>query len=286
MPFSSRFKSTCSCSKVALALASKSHRVWSRSKNRCLYFIVRREVVLRNRKNNKMNAVITGASRGIGKALAEVFALHGYNLFLCARTESTLLKTIDELKTKFPAVNIDGKALDISQKEKAILFGEWVNNNADTVDILINNTGTFVQGNVSDEPDGALEQMLSVNLYSAYHTTRALLPKMKAQKTGHVFTICSIASLAAYPGGGAYSISKYALLGFTRNLRTELKEHGVKVTAVIPGAVYTDSWKGSGVAPKRIMEAEDLAKMVFAASQLSPQAVVEDIVLRPQLGDL
>jgi short-subunit dehydrogenase len=109
---------------------------------------------------------------------------------------------------------------------------------------------------------------------------------MKVAKSGHIFTVCSIASLAAYPGGGAYSISKYALLGFTKNLRQELKEHGIKVTAIIPGAVYTDSWKGSGVPEERIMEAEDIARMVFAATQLSPQATVEEILVRPQLGDL
>jgi short-subunit dehydrogenase len=233
-----------------------------------------------------MNAVITGASRGIGKALAEIFALHGYNLFLCSRTESHLLQTINELQTAFPSVSVDGQAMDLGQKQQARLFGEWVLNGADSVDVLVNNTGTFIQGNVSDEPDGALEAMLEVNLYSAYHTTRTILPKMMAQKSGHIFTLCSIASLAAYPGGGAYSISKYALLGFTRNLRAELKEHGIKATAVLPGAVYTDSWKGSGVQESRIMETEDLAKMIFAATQLSPQAVVEDIVLRPQLGDL
>jgi short-subunit dehydrogenase len=233
-----------------------------------------------------MNAVITGASRGIGKAVAEIFALHGYNLLICSKTEHTVLQTIDELKTVYPAVSIVGNALVLSNKTEAKLLGEWVLNNADTVDVLVNNTGTFIQGNVSDEPDGALETMLGVNLFSAYHTTRAVLPKMMAQKSGHIFTICSIASLGAYPGGGAYGISKYALLGFTRNLRSELKENGIKVTAVIPGAVYTDSWKGSGVAESRIMEAEDLAKMMFAATQLSPQAVVEDIVIRPQLGDM
>lgn len=233
-----------------------------------------------------MNAVITGASRGIGKTLAQIFALHGFNLLLCAKTEYTLLQTMEELKAAYPAIRVDGKALDLGSKTEAKLFGEWVLNNADTIDVLINNTGTFVQGNVSDEPDGALESMLNVNLFSAYHTTRSLLPKMRAQKSGHIFTICSIASLAAYPGGGAYGISKYALLGFTRNLRAELKEHSIKVTAVIPGAVYTDSWKESGVPASRIMETDDLAKMIFAATQLSPQAVVEDIVLRPQLGDL
>jgi short-subunit dehydrogenase len=233
-----------------------------------------------------MNAVITGASRGIGKALAQMFALHGYNLFLCSKTESHLLAAIEELKTAYPNVTIDGKALDIGDKTEAKLFGEWVLNNTDSIDVLINNAGTFIQGDVSDEEEGVLEKMLEVNLYSAYYTTRAILPRMKIQRHGHIFTICSIASLAAYPGGGAYSISKYALLGFTKNLRQELKDHGIKVTAVIPGAVYTDSWKGSGVAEERIMEAEDVAKIIFAASQLSPQAVVEEIVLRPQLGDL
>jgi short-subunit dehydrogenase len=233
-----------------------------------------------------MNAVITGASRGIGKAVAEIFALHGYNLFLCSKSEENLLQTVEELKTVYPGIAIDAKAFDLGNKQEAQLFGEWVSTNADTVDVLVNNVGSFVQGNISEEPDGALEQMLHVNLYSAYHTTRALLPKMMAKKSGHIFTICSIASLAAYPNGGAYSISKYALLGFTKNLRHELMPHNIKVTAVIPGAVYTDSWKGSGVSENRIMEAEDIATMIYTTSRLSPQATVEEIVIRPQLGDL
>lgn len=233
-----------------------------------------------------MNAVITGASRGIGKAIAQIFALHGYDLFLCSKNESNLLETIEELKTRFPNVNIDGKAMDVSKKDEAVLFAEWVLSNTSSIDVLVNNAGSFIQGNVSDEAEGTLEQMMNVNVYSAYHITRSLLPKMKANKNGHIFNLCSIASLAAYPGGGSYSISKFALLGFSKNLRNELKEYGIKVTAVIPGAVYTDSWKSSGLPKERFMEADDVAKMVFAVSQLSPQAVVEEIVMRPQLGDI
>ena|SRR5688500_13410526 len=233
-----------------------------------------------------MNAVITGASRGMGKAIAQIFALHGYNLFLCSKNEKNLLQTVEELKINHPNINIDAKAFDLGKKKEAQLFGEWVANNADTIDVLVNNAGTFVQGNISNEPEDALEKMLQVNLYSAYNTTRALLPKMMAEKSGHIFTMCSIASLAAYPNGGAYSISKYALLGFTKNLRWELMPYNIKVTAIIPGAVYTDSWKGSGVAESRIMEVEDIAMMVYTTSRLSPQATVEEIVMRPQLGDL
>lgn len=233
-----------------------------------------------------MNAVITGASRGIGKELARIFALHGYDLYLNSVNENNLLQTIEELKTAFPNVSVNGQAIDLGKKEGARMFSEWVAGTADTIDVLINNAGTFIQGNVSDEPDGALETMLDVNLFSAYHTTRTLLPKMIAQKSGHIFNMCSVASLAAYPGGGAYSISKHALLGFSRNLRRELMPYGIKVTAVIPGAVYTDSWKSSGVSEERLMEVEDISKMIFAATQLSPQAVVEELILRPQLGDL
>lgn len=233
-----------------------------------------------------MNAIITGASRGIGKAVARIFAIHGYDLYLCSRNENNLLQAIAELKKEFPQLAIDGKAFDLGKKQEAILFGQWVLNSVDTVDVLVNNAGSFIPGNVSEEPEGALETMMEVNLYSAYHTTRTLLPRMMASKTGHIFTICSIASLAAYPNGGSYSISKFALLGMTKNLRHELKPHGIKVTAVIPGAVYTDSWKGSGVPEQRIMEAEDIASMIFSSTRLSPQAVTEEIVIRPQLGDL
>jgi short-subunit dehydrogenase len=233
-----------------------------------------------------MNAVITGASRGIGKEVARVFALHGYDLFLSSRNEDALLQAMEELKTEFPNISIDGKAFDLGVKEQAVLFGEWVLGQVDTLDILVNNAGSFVPGSISEEADGALEMMLDVNLRSAYHLTRTVLPRMIRNRSGHIFTLCSIASLAAYPGGGSYSISKFALLGFTRNLRHELKTKGIKVTAVIPGAVYTDSWKDSGIEEGRIMEAKDIARLIFASSQLSPQAVVEELLIRPQLGDL
>ena len=233
-----------------------------------------------------MNVVITGASRGIGKAIARIFALNGADLYLTSRSESALLATMEELRTEFPNVTINGLAMDLAEKQQAQLFGQWVLKEAGEVDVLVNNAGTFTPGNISDEPEGALEATINLNLYSAYHLTRTLLPRMTEAGSGHIFNICSIASLAAYPGGGAYSISKFALLGFSKNLRRELMPHGIKVTAILPGAVYTDSWKGSGVAPERIMEAEDIARLIFTATQLSPQAVPEEIVVRPQLGDL
>jgi len=235
-----------------------------------------------------MKIVITGASRGLGKAIAEKFAddKQGHTLLLCARNKEKLELTGKELQGRFPRTNVMVKAFDLSDMEEVKKFASWVLEKANKVDVLVNNAGTFIPGNVHDEEEGVLEKLMQLNLYSPYHLTRMLLPSMIENKSGHIFNICSIASLQAYPNGGAYSISKFALAGFSQNLRHEMKSHRIKVTAVYPGAAYTDSWKGSGVDPKRIMEADDIAEMIYAATQLSPQACVEDIVLRPQLGDL
>ena len=232
-----------------------------------------------------MNIIITGASKGIGKAIATAFAAEGNNLFLCARNEATLNCTVAELQSAYPGIVIKARSVDLSEKEAAQEFGNWCLGFG-VPDILVNNAGQFINGGICDEADGNLEKMIAVNLYSAYHLTRSLLPAMTAKKAGHIFNICSIASLHAYANGGGYSISKFALMGFSKNLREELKPHGIKVTAVSPGAVMTDSWGNYDNSDKRIMEAEDIATMVVAATKLSPQAVVEDIVLRPLLGDL
>lgn len=231
-----------------------------------------------------MNVVITGASRGIGFAIADVFAQQGHHLVLTSRSEVNLYKAMEQLQTKYN-VEISAKAFDLSVKKNTTAFAEWCLQRG-TPGVLVNNTGIFAPGNITDEADGNLETQMAVNLYSAYNITRQLLPAMQQQRSGHIFNICSVASLKAYPGGGSYSISKFALYGFSQNLRQELMPHGIKVTAVLPGAVMTDSWGDFDNSDRRIMEAADVAKMIYASSQLSPAACVEDIILRPQLGDL
>mgnify|MGYP000967013177 CR=1 FL=1 len=238
-----------------------------------------------NTAGSSLNVVITGASKGLGKAIAEKFAAAGNHLFICSRNEVQLYNAMQYLQTQFPQCSIKAKPADLSMKQEAIDFGNWCLSYA-VPDIIVNNAGLFLPGSVYNEPDGAIESMIETNLYSAYHLTRTVLPKMMERKSGHIFNMCSIASLHAYRDGGSYSISKFAMLGFSKNLREEMKHHHIKVTAVMPGAAYTDSWSGSGVSPERIMEANDVAAMVYASSLLSPQACVEDIIIRPQLGDL
>ena len=232
-----------------------------------------------------MISIITGASKGIGRAITLQFAAAGHTVLVCARGEVGLYNLVEEIQTLYPDTTVKALPVDMSKKEEVIEFAKWCLQYG-TPDILVNNAGMFVPGSIAEEDEGILEEMMTTNVYSAYHLTRTLLPSMIKNQKGHIFNICSIASIQAYNNGGSYSISKFALLGFSKNLREELKPKGIKVTAVLPGAAYTDSWSGSGVDPKRIMEADDVAKMIFAASQLSSQAVVEDIILRPQLGDL
>lgn len=233
-----------------------------------------------------MNIVITGASKGIGKAIAEKFAANGYSLFLCSRTESELAQTARSLSQKYNDIQVNYKACDVSKKSELKAFADWILAKTSAVDVLVNNAGSFVPGHVHEEDDGTIEFLMETNVYSAYYLTKYLLPSMMDRKSGHIFNICSIAALKAYQYGGSYSITKYAMNGLSVNLRDELKDYGVKVTAVFPGAVYTASWEGSGIPPGRMMTTKDIADMIYASASLSPQACVEEIVIRPQPGDL
>jgi short-subunit dehydrogenase len=244
-----------------------------------------RFAVLQKQRIKMQNIVITGGSKGMGKAMAEKFAAAKNNIFICSRNKKELSKTAGEINEKY-AGSVEYFSADLSVKNEVLNFADWLLKKNIPIDVLINNAGSFVPGSVYNEPDGNLEKMMDVNLFSAYHLTRALLPNMMKNKSGHIFNISSIAALKAYNNGGSYSISKFAMMGFSINLREEMKPFNIKVTTVYPGAVYTSSWEGAGVLPERIMEVDDIANMIFAASCLSPQACVEDIVIRPLLGDL
>lgn len=233
-----------------------------------------------------MNVVITGASRGLGKAIAEEFAKGGHRLALCSKSKSNLHAAMESLRAQFPGVEISAHVADLGRKEEAQAFGASLLSGGFETDILVNNAGSFIPGSVHNQAEGVIEEMMAVNFYSAYHLTRTILPVMIKRRSGHIFNMCSIASIKAYHNGGAYGISKFALLGFNKNLREEMKPYNIKVTAILPGAAYTDSWKASGVDEKRFMTPGDVAAMVYACSLLSPGACVEEIVLRPQMGDL
>jgi len=234
---------------------------------------------------NKL-AVVTGGTKGIGRAIIEKFASQGFDIVTCSRKNDDLQKLKQAIEQKNIHSNVFVHQADMSVREAVKSFTDFVGTLKRPVDVLINNAGFFVPGEISTEADGTLESMINANLYSAYHTTRGIVPGMKKQRSGSIFNICSIASIKAYPNGGSYAISKFALLGFSKCLREELKEFGIRVTAVMPGATLTASWEGVDLPPERFIKPEDVAETLYAAYILSNQSVVEEIVIRPQLGDI
>ena len=175
---------------------------------------------------------------------------------------------------------------DLSTKDGCNGFINFINDNTKKIDILVNNVGTFIPGKLIEEDDSALEKMIDINLYSNYWITKGLIKLMTNYREGHIFNICSIASKVAYANGGSYCISKFALYGMSQCLREELKDFDVKVTAVLPGAVRTGSWDGTTLPDERFIIPDDVSNSIFSAYDTSKGATIEEIIIRPQLGDI
>ena len=230
--------------------------------------------------------LVTGGTKGIGRSIVEKFAAEGFHIVTCARNEKDLeeLKLVIEQDFTFSKVHY--LATDLGKEKDRNDFLKFVLGLNVKIDVLVNNTGVFIPGKIMEEADTVLPELIATNLYSAYYVTKALAPEMIKRKSGYIFNICSTASIMAYPNGGSYSISKFALYGMTKVLREELKPHGIKVTAVIPGATYTASWEGVDLPEDRFMKPEDIGEAVYGAYCLSKNSVIEELLIRPQLGDI
>ncbi|WP_114751319.1 SDR family oxidoreductase [Pleomorphovibrio marinus] len=229
--------------------------------------------------------LVTGGTKGIGKAIVMRFAKEGFDVFTCSRNAEDLKVLEKEVKKAYPDCSFFYQTADLSKKESTKQFAEFVKQ-ISIPDVLVNNTGVFLPGAIHSEPEENFELTMHTNLFSAYYLTRAFTDSFIARKGGHIFSIGSIAGLTAYPNGGSYAISKWGMLGFTKCLRQELLPYNIKVTSVLPGATYTASWAGVDIPEERFMKSTDVAESVWSAYNLSPQSVVEEIVIRPQLGDI
>lgn len=239
-------------------------------------------------QSNKPNPtiLITGCTKGIGLAILEQFAAQGFNVAGCARNANDLTSLFTKLSTEYPKQHFFLEACDASNIGLLKVFASDALKEFGTIDILVNNAGLFEPGNILDEPEGQFEKLFQINLASAYHMSRAIAPSMVQAKKGHIFNICSIASLAAYKNGGSYTIAKFGLYGLSQALREELKTHQVRVSSIMPGATLTQSWEGVDLPEERFMKPEDVAKIVWTSYELSERTNVEQIILRPILGDI
>lgn len=230
--------------------------------------------------------VVTGASQGIGRTVAQEFArrIPGCTITLIARTTDKLRETAELCRAEGADTHVI--ACDLTSDEAVGAASRRILDIEPPVTCLANIAGMYQPGDLADTTTEDVQFQFDVNVLSGFRMTKRLLPGMSERGRGHIFFVGSVASKKGYPGGFSYCIAKHGVLGLARGIREDTKESGVAVTCVMPGATWTPSWEGSGVDPNRMMPAKDIAALMVQAYQLSPRSVVEEILVRPQKGDV
>ncbi|RZJ75619.1 MAG: SDR family oxidoreductase [Flavobacterium sp.] len=226
-----------------------------------------------------MNAIITAATKGIGRAIAFKLAQSGYHLSLCARTETDLLALQNELQTY--GVNVFVKVADLTSKADVLAFAEFALNSLKTVDVLVNNAGVFMPDVFLDEPTENFELQQNVNVNATYLLSKEIGKNMRLNTKGHIFNICSVASLSPADHAGSYSVTKAAMLSLNNVLRKELAQYKVKVTAILPGATLTASWGETTIDHDKFVQPADVADTLYSILNLSKGANVDEVILTP-----
>ncbi len=229
--------------------------------------------------------LITGSTKGIGNAIARKFAANNYNLILIARSDKDLQDQKKLLLEEYQ-INILCISADLSEKKQVQKIVDQLNENKIEPNIIVNNLGVYEPSTIFTEDDLLMEKMMNINYYSGYYLTKALLGTMLQRNEGHIFSICSVANISPVKEAFAYTISKYAVYGFIKTLRESLVQTEIKTTAIIPGSTLTASWDGTTVEAERFIMAEDVADTLFLAANLSKGACLEEIIIRPQHGQV
>lgn len=226
-----------------------------------------------------MNAVITGATKGIGKAIATKLAENGYNIAICARSSADLESFKEELNTA--GVSVFTYVADLGRKDELLAFCAAVTEVFSSIDVLVNNAGVFLPGSMFDETDDMMEKQLDLNLLAPYYLSKYFGKIMRNQQSGHIFNICSVASKEIVPNAGSYSVTKSALLSLNDVCREELSKYNVKVTAILPGSTLTASWEGTKIPAERFVQPEDIAHTIHTILNLSTGVNVDEVTLKP-----
>ena len=231
-------------------------------------------------------ALVTGAGRGIGRAIAIAFAAEGAAVALAARSRAELAEVAAEVRAR------DGRALaiptDVTQDGAVEALVEQTLADLGRLDILVTSAGTAAFGPVADSKPADWDGMLTLNLRAVMVCCRAVLPAMIRQRSGTILNVSSIATKRALPGSAVYTATKAAIESFSRVLAEELRAHGVRVGVLVPGAVDTPIWDALGSAPPRdkMLKAEDVARAAVLMATLPPHASLEELTLLPAGGIL
>lgn len=230
-------------------------------------------------------ALVTGGSRGIGKAIAEELARAGYDLILLSKNKGNLGKARDsiasEYKGKVEAIECD--LMKINDIDKAFAY---CRDRKFKLDAIVHSAGIFIEGCNLDSALDVYDATLNVNVRAVYYMTRLFRPLLVGQPSPRVVIIGSTAGLEAYPIGSIYGVAKWALRGYAVNLRQELMKDGIGVMLVNPGSTLTDLWEGVDLPTTRFVQPRDIGRLVAVSLSLEPNTVVDEIVIRPLLGDV
>jgi short-subunit dehydrogenase len=233
-----------------------------------------------------MNAIITGATKGIGRAIVMELAANNYNIIFCARDEKEVQTLLNELTSRYSHLQFFGMRADMEESSDVREFAEFAIGSVGHVDILINNAGLYIPSGIIDEVAECLQRQMQVNVFAPHYLSKFFASRMIEAGKGHIINICSIASLEPVVRAGSYSISKTALLGLTKALREELRPAGIKVTAVLPGSTLTNSWTGTELPEDWFILPEDVAKSIINCLAMSSGANIDEIVIRPLYGKI
>ena len=224
-------------------------------------------------------ALVTGASRGIGFAVARRLAQMGASVGICARDAERIENAAKELQSE--GYEVFAASADVARAAEVESLVKKMEQALGPIEILVNNAGIGYFGPTHEANEANWDAVLGTNLKSAFLLSRAVAPGMIQRKTGHIINIASLAAKNAFPGGGIYCASKWGLLGLTQCMAEDLRPHGVRVSAICPGSVATDFSPHAGKDPRKMLQSEDIAHAVETIVTQEPRSFISEISLRP-----
>jgi 3-oxoacyl-[acyl-carrier protein] reductase len=224
-------------------------------------------------------ALVTGASRGIGLAIARKLGGLGAKLSLCARSADKLQNVAHELKGA--GVEVIVVAADVTSGDDILSLVEETKQAFGTIDILVNNAGIGYFGPFYEANESNWDPVLDTNLKSVFLLSKEVAKGMIERRSGHIINIASLAGKNAFAGGAIYCASKWGLLGMTQCMAEDLRAHGIRVSAICPGTVATDFSPHAGKDTSKMLQPEDIAQVVESIVTQAPQSFISEVLLRP-----
>jgi len=224
-------------------------------------------------------ALVTGASRGIGLAIARSLARMGARLSLCARDANKLEVAANELQRG--GASVVAVPADVRRADEIASLVRQIEQSLGPIDILVNNAGIGYFGPIQEASEANWDAVLDTNLKAVFLLTKAVTPGMIVRRSGDVINIASLAGKNSFTGGGIYCASKWGLLGLTQCMAEDLRPYGIRVCAVCPGSVATDFSPHTGRDTSKMLQPEDVAHAVETILTQTPQSFISEVVLRP-----